>query len=230
MSARHNKNKSKAAKRRPPAGVPRPHLTHLDRAPSYYECPQCGYLADEPGVDGPDEACPNCAATGKMRRTFPTDRLRRLDSRIRRYHDDEEHEIVVILVTAFLEAILEDIIDRLLISKGAELAVRRLVLDGERGIGGRLARTFPKLTSGTFEGVADSLGFHEFPIKWRDMRKSRNAFIHDSPFHGPQETLDAEQAEEAMTLLDQAYQLFVLINNEFVADGNVIGHSAKSGT
>ena len=152
-----------------------------------------------------------------MRRTFPTKRLRRLDTRIRRYHDEDEHEIVVILVAAFLEAFLEDIIDRMLISKGAELPVRRLVLDGERGIGGRLAHVFPKLTGNTFEEVAENLGFGEFPPVWREMRRARNAFIHDSPFHDPQESLDADLAAKAMILLDQAYALFVLINNEFVA-------------
>ncbi|GAB4278533.1 MAG: hypothetical protein Kow0056_10900 [Coriobacteriia bacterium] len=188
---------------------------HADRAPTYYQCPACGFLSDDPAFGSPDSPCPVCGAIEQMRRTFPTERLRRLDERIRRYHTDKEHEIVVILVAAFLEAILEDIIDRILISRGADLPVRRLVLDGERGIGGRLAHTFPKLTGSTFEEIAAELGFEEFPHEWRMMRKSRNAFIHDSPFHGPQETLDSGLAEKAMTLLDQAYRLFVRINNSY---------------
>jgi hypothetical protein len=211
MTAKRHKKKA--------AGPP-PHSTHEVEAPSYWECPRCGYLSHDPEFASGDAACPTCGATGVMRRTFPTDRLRRLDTRIRRYHEEDEHEIVVILVAAFLEAILEDIIDRILISKGAELPVRRLVLDGERGIGGRLAHVFPKLTGGTFEDIADELGFESFPGAWRAMRKSRNAFIHDSPFHGPQETLDSGLAEQAMTLLDQAYRLFVLVNNRFVACGH----------
>lgn len=197
-------------------------------APSYYECPECGYLSDDPEFASGHEACPSCSATGEVRRTFPTDRLRRLDMRIRHYHDDNENEIVVILVAAFLEAILEDIIDRMLISKGAELPVRRLVLDGERGIGGRLAHVFPKLTGGSFEAVAEELGFGEFPPGWREMRTARNAFIHDSPFHGPRETLDGALAQAAMHLLDQAYVLFVLINNSFVADDGDIGHILRA--
>ena len=154
------------------------------------------------------------------RRPFPTDRLRRLDSRVRHYYEEQEHEIVVILVAAFLEAALEDIIDRMLISRGAELPVRRLVLDGERGIGGRLAHVFPRLTTGSFENVAEGLGFEDFPVEWRAMRQARNAFIHDSPFHGPQETLDAGLAHKAVILLDQTYLLFACINNAFVAGGH----------
>jgi hypothetical protein len=201
--------------------------SHKDEAPSYWECPRCGFLSDDPAFAGPDARCPTCNATGVMRRTFPTDRLRRLDGRIRRYQDDHEHEIVVILVAAFLEAFLEDIIDRLLIAKGAQLPVRRLVLDGERGIGGRLAHVFPRLTGDSFEDVASKLGYQQFPIDWRAMRKSRNAFIHDSPFHGPQETLDSGLAEKAMSLLDQAYVLFVLINNRFVATERAGAHARE---
>ncbi len=70
---------------------------------------------------------------------------------------------------------------------------------------------------GAFETIAEYLGFGNFPPKWREMRKARNAFIHDSPFHGPQETLDSGLAKRAMILLDQAYRLFVMINNAFVA-------------
>jgi hypothetical protein len=50
------------------------------------------------------------------------------------------------------------------------------------------------------------------------MREARNAFIHDSPFNGARESLDASMAAQAMLLLDQAYLLFVLMNNRFVAD------------
>lgn len=195
-----------------------------ESAPSYFECPECGYLSDDERFGKPDSACPACGAVAAMRRSFPTDRLRRLDGRIRRYHGEEEHEIVVILVAAFLEAILEDIIDRILIAQHANLPVRRLVLDAERGIGGRLAHVFPKLTGGSFEATAASLGYDSFAHDWREMRNARNAFIHDSPFHGPQETLDEGLGEQAMVLLDQAYRLFVSINNTFVAGKHRIDH------
>ncbi len=152
------------------------------------------------------------------RRGFPTERLRRLDSRIRRYQAEGESEIVVILVAAFLEAILEDIIDRILAARGADVMIRSVVLDGQRAIGGRIGRLFPQLVGEQFEEVAEELGYRDFPRRWRDVREARNAFIHDSPFHGPQETLDAETAVEAMRLLDQAYKLFVQINNLFVAN------------
>jgi predicted RNA-binding Zn-ribbon protein involved in translation (DUF1610 family) len=186
-------------------------------APSYFECPACGLLSDDPAFAGPGMPCPECGATSVDRRPFPTTRLRRLDSRIRHYHEEQEHEIIVILVAAFLEAALEDIIDRMLIAQGARLPLRRLVLDSERGIGGRLSRVFPALTTGSFDTVAEDLGFESFAGEWRAMRSARNAFIHDSPFQGPQETLDAGLAHEAMILLDQAYLLFELINNTFVA-------------
>jgi hypothetical protein len=162
--------------------------------------------------------CPLCRSTGGNRRSFPTDRLRRLDDRIRGYHDDAEYEIVVILVTAFLEAILEDILDRILSARGADVELRRLVLDAQRSIGQRIGHLFPELTGSEFEAAAEKLGFREFPYRWREMRGARNAFIHDSPFHGPQETIDRDMGEDAMLLLSQAYELFVSLNNEYVAD------------
>ena len=56
---------------------------------------------------------------------FPADRLRRLDARIRRYHADGEHEIVVILVATFLETLLEDMLDRIMAAEGAEREAAR---------------------------------------------------------------------------------------------------------
>jgi hypothetical protein len=200
-----------------PAPVPRTGAT-----PTYRECPACRFLSGKPGfVDG-DVACPVCGAQppeGGPRRVFPTERLQRLDARIRRYQEEGEHEIVVILVAAFLEAILEDMIDRMLTVHGADLQVRRAVLDGQRAIGGRIGRLIPQLTGEQFEDIAAELGFRDFPKCWRAMREQRNAFIHDTPFGHAQESLDIHTAEVAMRLLDQAYLLFVLMNNRFVASG-----------
>jgi hypothetical protein len=188
--------------------------------PTFRECPACGSLLDGPASADGRRPCPVCGNTsGKPRRAFPTDRLRRLDGRIRAYHAEGESEIVVILVAAFLEAILEDIIDRILVGHGADLAVRRAVLDSNRAIGTRISKLFPQLTGSEFEDVAAQLGFRDFPHRWREMREARNDFIHDSPFHGPRESLDGPMAAQAMLLLDQAYVLFVDMNNRFVADG-----------
>ncbi len=189
-------------------------------APTYYECPACGYLSADPSFGSAEAPCPVCGAVDGMRRAFPTDRLRRLDARIREYHGDGESEIVVILVAAFLEATLEDIIDRILSERGADVAVRAAVLDGHRAIGARIGRLFPQLTGEEFEAMAESVGYRDFPYLWRELREARNAFIHDSPFRGPQETLDTSAAQTAMSLLDQAYELFVLMNNRFVAKGH----------
>ena len=188
-----------------------------DTAPTYFECPQCGFLSADVSFGAGETPCPYCGAAGDSRRVFPTERLRRLDARIRRYHDEGESEIVVILVAAFLEAILEDIIDRILSAHGADVTVRAVVLDGQRAIGGRIGRLFPHLTGEQFEEAAAELGFEDFSARWREVRAARNAFIHDSPFNGPQEMIDTAMAEQSMDLLDQAYQLFVLINNRFVA-------------
>ncbi len=187
-------------------------------APTFFECPACGFLSADTAFGAGESLCPYCGATGDSRRVFPTDRLRRLDGRIRRYHDEGEPEIVVILVAAFLEAILEDIIDRILVARGADVTVREVVLDGQRAIGGRIGRLFPHLTGEQFEEVAAELGHMDFPARWREVRAARNAFIHDSPFNGPRETIDGAMSELSMDLLDQAYRLFVLINNRFAAD------------
>jgi hypothetical protein len=187
-------------------------------APTYFECPQCGFLTADLEFGAGNAPCPFCSAPGDSRRVFPTERLRGLDGRIRRYHDEGESEIVVILVAAFLEAILEDIIDRILAARGADVSVREVVLDGQRAVGGRIGRLFPHLTGEQFEDAAEELGYGAFPARWREVRAARNSFIHDSPFNGPQESIDKAMAEEAMILLGQAYRLFVLINNRFVAD------------
>jgi hypothetical protein len=98
------------------------------------------------------------------------------------------------------------------------VTVREVVLDGQRAVGGRIGRLFPHLTGEQFEEAAAELGYSDFPARWREVRAARNAFIHDSPFNGPQESIDAAMAEQSMELLGQAYRLFVLINNRFVAD------------
>lgn len=186
-------------------------------APVYYECPACGRLSSHPDFrDAKGASCQTCRAHDcSTRRTFPNDRLRRLDERIRSYYAAGDHEIVVILAAAFLEAILEDILDRILIARGADAQIRKVVMSGQRSISTRIGRVFPTLTGTEFEEAAAELGYREFPKRWRVLRTARNAFIHDSPFHGVRESLDRQMSHEAMTLLDQAYRLFVLMNNRF---------------
>jgi len=186
-------------------------------APRYYECPVCGFLSADPAFGGGIADCPVCDAPPDSRRLFPPERLRGLDSRIRRYHADGESEIVVILVATFLETLLEDILDRIMHAHGADASVRAAVLDTQRAVGMRIGRLFPTLVGEQFEDAAAELGYRDFPHRWRQMRAVRNAFIHDDPYEGVQETIGAKTAAQAMELLDQAYQLFVLINNRFVA-------------
>src|SRR5665648_338001 len=84
------------------------------RAPEYWECPTCGFISGDPAFLDSSSPCPSCGATGVERRRFPTDRIRRLDERIRAYSKEGDYEIVVILVMALLETILEDILDRIM--------------------------------------------------------------------------------------------------------------------
>ena len=194
-------------------------------APVYYECPECSRLSSHPDFrDLRGDGCETCRRPAdRPARTFPTERLRRLDERIRRYHTEGEHEIVVILAAAFLEAILEDILDRVLVEHGADAAVRRVVMGGQRSITQRISRVFPALTGVEFEEAAAEAGYRDFPKRWRTLRDARNAFIHDSPFRGGHESLDRAMSHESMVLLDQAYHLFVLVNNRFAASTGARG-------
>jgi len=190
----------------------------VEAAPLFRECAECGYLSSDPQFARESARCPLCGRVGDEKRAFPPDRQRRLDERIRAYHSDGEWEIVVILGAALLEALLEDILDRIMAAHGADIAVRGTVLDNVRAIGTRIGRLFPQLTGTEFEDAAGKLGYRDFPKRWRDLRSQRNAFIHDTPYRDFTEDLDRDIARETIALLDQAYELFVSLNNEFVAD------------
>ncbi len=201
----------------------RPHRTvfapETGEAPLYWECPVCGYISGDPDFMDGRHPCSICGATDGQRRAYPTERIRRLDARIRRYNAEGEHEIVVILVMALLEAVLEDILDRIMQAQGASLPLRRMTMDTQRSIGVRIGKLFPALVGEDFEEAAAELGYRDFPYRWRQLRGVRNAFIHDSPFNGAREAMQPSMGDDAMELIDQAYKLFVLLNNRFVADG-----------
>lgn len=188
-------------------------------APRFWECPSCGYISSDPAFADPKTPCPLCSRPGGNRRPFPPGRQRQLDERIRRYFAEGEWEIVVILSAALLEALLEDILDRIMAAHGADVAIRSTVLDQVRAIGARLGKLFPELTGEEFEDAVHALGNGDFPKRWRELRDKRNAFIHDTPYRDVQASLDKGTASEGMALLDEAYQLFVHLNNRFVADG-----------
>jgi hypothetical protein len=189
------------------------------KAPVFWECPACSYLSSDPSFADGGAPCPGCGSTKGPRRQFPPDSQRLLDERIRGYYREGESQITVILAAALLEALLEDILDRIMASHGADVAIRGTLLDEVRAIGTRISRLFPDLTGVEFEDAASAAGFHEFPKRWRKVRQVRNAFIHDTPYRDVAETLDAGTATESMLLLDAAYTLFVSLNNKFVADG-----------
>lgn len=197
-------------------------------APRFWECSDCGYLSDDPRVGSGEIPCTGCELGGAGEvRDFPPDRLRRLDERIRRYHRERDYEIVVILAATFLETMLEDILARIMGSQGATVQLRAAVLDGMRSIGQRIGKLFPTLTGMQFEDACEELGYRDFPKRWRVLRSERNAFIHDSAFEGVKEEITEATAVEAMILLDQAYHVFVLINNRFVADGRHSRHAPR---
>lgn len=196
----------------------RPPLKPASAAPVYWECPDCGFLSSDPSFADAAARCPQCSRTRGAKRAYPPDRQRRLDERIRAYHGQGESEIVVILGAALLEALLEDSLDRIMGAHGADIAVRGTVLDNVRTIGTRIGRLFPQLTGTEFEDAAARFGYRDFSKRWRELRSQRNAFIHDTPYREVQEGLDTQAAGETLALLDQAYRLFVKINNEFVVE------------
>lgn len=185
--------------------------------PVYWECTTCGFLSHDPGFADPAHKCPACGSAVGPRRLFPPDRLRRVDERIRRYQADGESEVVVILVATFLEALMEDMLARIMSAEGASTKLSQAVLDTLRSVGQRIGKLFPTLTGVQFEDAAAEAGLPEFPRRWRDLRSERNAFIHDASFEGIREELGDTSARDAIELLDQAYLLFVRINNRFVA-------------
>jgi hypothetical protein len=194
-----------------------PHDGAGNDGPVYWECAVCGYLSHEPSFADESRHCSACGSTTGPRRMFPPDRLRRVDERIRRYDADGESEVVVILVATFLESLMEDMLARIMASEGASVKLRAAVLDTLRSVGQRIGKLFPTLTGVQFEDAAVESGFREFPRRWRALRAERNAFIHDAAFEGTREQLGTASAREALSLLDEAYALFVRINNRFVA-------------
>lgn len=198
---------------------PQHHATQAleHESPTYRECPVCGFLSAKPAFVSGGSKCPECDSPGDGRRPFPAERIRRVDTRIRRYHADGEHEVVVILVATFLETLLEDMLARIMAAEGASVKLRAGVLDTQRSIGQRIGKLFPTLTGEQFEVFSSRAGYPEFPRQWRALRTERNAFIHDAAFDGQRESLSAETARQSLVLLGQAYALFVQINNRFVA-------------
>jgi len=217
MSAKHSHNAVKKATAR--ARAAEPAYAPAVEAPMFWECPLCGNLAGELVMADANTPCPRCGATRIERRTFPNERLRHLDQRIRSYHADGEYEIVVILGATFLETLLEDLLDRIMGAHGADVSVRSMVLDNVRAVGQRIGKLFPQLTGEEFEAAALESGFRDFPKRWRAIRGVRNAFIHDTPYRDADEALDQGTALRVMELIDQGYTLFVSMNNRFVADG-----------
>jgi hypothetical protein len=197
----------------------RPPRQPAPKAPVYWECPGCNYLSSDPSFATAGSPCPGCGQTAGPRRQFPPDSQRLLDTRIRGYYREGEWQITVILAAALLEALLEDILDRIMGAHGADVAIRGTLLDSVRAIGTRISRLFPDLTGVEFEAAASDAGHHDFPKRWRTVRTVRNAFIHDTPYRDVEGTLDAGTATESMLLLDTAYSLFASLNNTFVADG-----------
>jgi hypothetical protein len=185
--------------------------------PVFWECGTCGFLSHDPAFSDVAKKCPACGSVTGARRMFPPERLRRVDTRIRRYDADGEYEIVVILAATFLESLLEDMLARIMAAEGASVKLRAAVLDTLRSVGQRIGKLFPTLTGVHFEDAANEAGLPEFPRRWRALRAERNAFIHDAAFEGAREELGDASAKEALALLDQAYKLFVRINNRFVA-------------
>ena len=193
------------------------HGSAHDAPPHFIECPVCGFISADPAFAEHAHRCPKCGGASDGRRPFPADRIRRVDARIRRYHADGEPEIVVILVATFLETLLEDMLARIMAAEGASVKLRAGVLDTQRSVGQRLGKLFPTLVGEQFEVASAKAGYAEFPRQWRALRTERNAFIHDAAFDGQRESLSQATAEESLVLLDQAYALFVHINNRFVA-------------
>lgn len=209
---------------------PQGHGPAHDQPPHYIECPACGFISADPAFSEGGRRCPQCGAAGDGRQPFPADRIRRVDTRIRRYHADGEHEVVVILVATFLETLLEDMLARIMAAEGASVKLRAGVLDTQRSVGQRIGHLFPTLVGEQFEVAASKAGYPDFPKHWRALRTERNAFIHDAAFDGQRESLSEATAAEALKLLDQAYALFVHINNRFVAGDKSRRHTDSSRT
>ena len=192
-------------------------LPAADAAPLYRECPACGYISAEHGFVEGVRRCPHCDSTGDSRRTFPAERIRRIDERIRRYHVEGEHEIVVILVATFLETLLEDMLARIMAAEGASVKLRAGVLDTQRSVGQRIGKLFPTLTGEQFEVAAEKAGQAEFPAAGVGCGPNATRSSTTPRSRASASRCRSRPLPRRCRLLDSAYALFVHINNRFVA-------------
>lgn len=123
----------------------------------------------------------------------------------------------MILAATLLESLFEDLLVRIMRAQGATVRLSAAVLDAERSVGQRITKLFPILTTQQFDSAAAAAGQENFPSRWRALRTERNAFIHDATFDEAKESFADKNGHDALALLDEAYAVFIHMNNRFVA-------------
>ena len=107
---------------------------------------------------------------------------------------------------------------RIMAAEGASVKLRAGVLDTQRSVGQRIGKLFPTLTGEQFEDAAAEAGLPRVPAPVARAAHRAQRLHPRRRLRRPARDRSSQQtAEEALHLLDQAYALFVLINNRFVA-------------
>jgi hypothetical protein len=122
----------------------------------------------------------------------------------------EEHKVVVILTCTLLENLLADLLVLILICKGATRSEAvKTVRDKLRGFDKR-CKEFKHATNHSLEGVITQGPTDDFYSVWKDVRDTRNKFVHENPY-----AIGIAISEKAFNLAKNAFSRFAYLQNRF---------------
>jgi len=121
----------------------------------------------------------------------------------------EEHKATVILTCTLIEKLFDDLLIRIIISKGIEWSKAERKVSRLRGFD-KLFEAFEKTTSLSLKEAIGQCSIPNYFADWEEVRTARNHFIHNSPY-----AISATTAEKAFNLAKNASSLFAYLQNRF---------------